>query len=350
MSGLPAAASGLHSSLLTWWADRGLPPWVFDAIWMVLMAAIVTVFVLLTVLFLVWVERKISGDIQSRVGPNRTGGRFGLLQTAADALKLLTKEDIIPECADRPIFVLAPFLVFVPVLVVFLIVPFGEHWIVKDLNLGVLFVVAVSALPVIGIFMAGWGSNNKWALLGAVRAVGQAISYEIPLILALVCVVVFAGSIRIGDIVSAQRDGHWFITRFPLQIAFLLYFVAAMAEVNRVPFDLPEAESELVAGYHVEYSGMRFALFFLAEFAHLFFVAAFCTTLFLGAWDGPWLPPALWFLIKTYAIVLAIMWVRWTIPRLRIDQVMGFAWKCLVPIGLLAVLATGLVAAVWGVP
>jgi NADH-quinone oxidoreductase subunit H len=319
---------------------------MLDAIWMVALAALVTVFVLITVLFLVWLERKISGDIQSRVGPNRTGGRFGLLQTAADALKLLMKEDLIPACADRAVFVLAPFVVFVPALVVFLVIPFSDRWIVKDLNIGLLFVVAVSALPVIGMFMAGWGSNSKYAIFGAMRAAAQSLSYEIPLILALVCVVVAAGSLRIGDIVEAQRGGHWFILSFPLQLAFLLYFVAAMAEVKRVPFDLPEAESELVAGYHVEYSGMRFAFFFLAEFAHLFFVSALAVTLFFGAWEGPFLPPALWFLVKTYAIILAIMWVRWTVPRLRIDQVMGFAWKLMVPLGLLAVLLTGLVRAV----
>jgi NADH-quinone oxidoreductase subunit H len=304
---------------------------------------VVTAFVLITVLFLVWLERKVSGDIQSRVGPNRVGGRFGLLQTAADALKLLMKEDIIPAGADRIVFILAPFLVFVPALMVFLVVPFTDRWIVNDLNLGVLFVLAVSALPVIGLFMAGWASNNKYAVLGAMRAAAQSISYEIPLILAMVCVVVAAGSLRVGDIVGAQREGGWFIFRFPLQIAFLLYLITSMAEVNRVPFDLPEAESELVAGYHVEYTGMRFALFFLAEYAHLFFVAAFCTTLFLGAWQGPLLPPAVWFLIKTYAVILLIMWIRWTVPRLRIDQVMGFAWKLLVPAALVTVLLTGLV-------
>ena len=337
------AQAGLHNTLLTWWQRCGLPAWIMEAIWMVAMAAIVTAFILLTVLFLVWLERKISGDIQSRVGPNRTGGRFGLLQTAADALKLLMKEDLIPRGADRLVFILAPFLVFVPVLLVFMVIPFSDRWVVKDLNLGVLFVVAVSAFPVIGLFMAGWASNNKYAILGAMRAVAQTLSYEIPLVLAMVCVVVAAGSLRVGDIVAAQQHGRWFVLRFPLQIAFLLYFITAMAEVNRVPFDLPEAESELVAGYHVEYSGMRFALFFLAEYAHLFFVSAFCVTLFLGAWEGPWLPGAAWFLIKAYAVMLFIMWVRWTVPRLRIDQIMGFAWKLLIPVGLVAVLLTGMV-------
>ncbi len=341
-----ATGNGIYQSLLDWWVSHGLPGWILDAVWMLAMAVIVTAVLLISVLFLIWLERKVSGDIQSRVGPNRTGGRFGPLQTAADALKLLMKEDIIPAGADRIVFMLAPFVVFVPTLMVFLVVPFSDRWIVKDLNLGVLFVVAVSALPVIGLFMAGWASNNKYAMLGAMRAVAQSLSYEIPLILAMVCVVVVAGSLRIGDIVGAQRDGRWFILRFPLQFAFLLYFITALAEVKRVPFDLPEAESELVAGYHVEYTGMRFAIFFVAEFAHLFFVSAFGATLFLGAWQGPVLPPAIWFLIKTYALVLVIMWVRWTVPRLRIDQVMGFAWKLLVPAALVTVLLTSLVM-VW---
>lgn len=338
---------GLYARLLAWWEGLGWYTWIFDAIWMVAMAVLVIVFILLTVLALVWLERKVSGDLQSRVGPNRVGGRFGLLQTVADALKLLMKEDIFPAGADRIVFWLAPFVVFVPTVLVFMVVPFSDRWMVKDLNLGVLFVVAVSAFPVVGMMMAGWASNNKYSVLGAFRAAAQSLSYEIPLVLALVCVVVVAGSLRVGEIVAAQRGGQWFILRFPLQLAFLVYFITALAEVNRVPFDLPEAESELVAGYHVEYSGMRFALFFLAEYAHLFFVAAFCTTLFLGAGEGPWLPPVVWFLAKSYAVVIAVMWVRWTLPRLRIDQVMEFSWKLLVPVGLALVLLTAAMQVRW---
>lgn len=337
----------ISQQLMDFLIGYGIPEWIARAVWMLLMAIAMLVFILLTVLILVWLERKISADLQSRVGPNRTGGRFGLMQTMADALKLLMKEDIIPRGADWAVFALAPFLVFVPALLVFLVVPFSDQWMVKDLNLGVLFVIAISAFPVIGLIMAGWGSNNKYAVLGAMRAVAQGMSYEIPLVLAMVCVVVAAQSFRVGDIVAAQLGGRWFITRFPLQLAFLIYLIAAMAEVNRVPFDLPEAESELVAGYSVEYSGMRFAFFFLAEFAHLFFVSAFATTLFFGAWQGPLLPPAVWFLTKTYAIIILIMWIRWTVPRLRIDQIMSFAWKLLVPVSLFAVALTGL-AAVYG--
>jgi len=340
-------SGGGYPRMLAWFSAHGFPEWFSAALWMVLMAIAVIAFMMITVLILVWLERKVSADLQNRVGPNRVGGRFGLMQTMADALKLLLKEDIIPSCADRPVFILAPFLVFVPTFLVFLVLPFSDTWVVKDLNLGVLFVIAISALPVIGLVMAGWGSNNKYAVLGAMRAVAQGLSYEIPLVLAMVCVVVAAGSMRVGDIVNAQLGGHWFIFRLPLQLAFVIYLIAAMAEVNRVPFDLPEAESELVAGYFTEYSGMRFALFFLAEFAHLFFVSAFAATLFFGAWDGPWLPPAIWFLIKSYAFVIIIMWIRWTVPRLRIDQIMSFAWKLLVPASLLAVALTG-IAAVYG--
>lgn len=339
-------SGGLYHSLARWWLGHYLPLWVFDAVWMVAMAAIVTVFVLVTVLVLVWLERKVSGDLQSRVGPNRVGGRFGPLQTVADTLKLLLKEDLIPQGADKAVFVLAPYVVFVPTLMIFMVLPFSDRWQVQDLNLGVLFVVAISALPVIGLIMAGWASNNKYAILGAMRAAAQSLSYEIPLVLAMVCVVVEAGSLQVGRIVDLQRHGHWFILRFPLPLAFLVYFLASLAEVRRVPFDLPEAESELVSGYHVEYSGMRFAFFFLAEFTHLFFLGAFCTTLFLGGWDGPWLPPVVWFLVKSYAVVLIVMWVRWTVPRLRIDQIMSFSWKLLVPVGLVSVLLTGMMK-VW---
>lgn len=342
--------AGVRAALLAWGTGHGLPEWLLVAVWMAAMAALVLGFIMMTVLILVWLERKISADMQSRVGPNRVGGRFGLMQTMADALKLLLKEDIIPDCADRRVFILAPVLVFVPALVVFLVVPFSDSWVVQDLNLGVLFVIAVSALPIIGLVLAGWASNSKYALFGAMRAAAQSISYEIPLVLAMVCVVVAAGSLKVGDIVAAQQEHGWFITQFPLQLAFIIYFITAMAEVNRVPFDLPEAESELVAGYFTEYSGMRFALFFLAEFAHLFFVSAFAATLFFGAWQGPsLLPPVVWLLAKTYAIIIVIMWIRWTVPRLRIDQVMSFAWKLLVPASLAAVALTGVIA-VYGKP
>jgi len=303
-----------------------------------LAAVIILALVLAMVIILVWMERKVAGDIQSRIGPLRVG-KFGLLQCVADALKLLLKEDIIPAAADRWVFIVGPFVVFVPAVLVFVVIPFSRHLIVRDLNLGVLYVVAIAALPVIGLIMSGWGSNNKYALVSALRAAAQAISYEVPLALALAAVVMMVGSLSTVSIVEAQRQHGWFIYLQP--IAFLLFLTAGLAEVNRIPFDIPEAESELVAGWHVEYSGMRFAFFFMGEYAHLFFVSCFATTLFLGGWSGPLLPPVVWFFGKTFAVIFVLMWIRWTFPRLRVDQMMGFSWKFLLPLGLLNLLATG---------
>ena len=303
-----------------------------------LAAVIILALVLAMVIILVWMERKVAGDIQSRIGPLRVG-KFGLLQCVADALKLLLKEDIIPAAADRWVFIVGPFVVFVPAVLVFVVIPFSRHLIVRDLNLGVLYVVAIAALPVIGLIMSGWGSNNKYARVSALRAAAQAISYEVPLALALAAVVMMVGSLSTVSIVEAQRQHGWFIYLQP--IAFLLFLTAGLAEVNRIPFDIPEAESELVAGWHVEYSGMRFAFFFMGEYAHLFFVSCFATTLFLGGWSGPLLPPVVWFFGKTFAVIFVLMWIRWTFPRLRVDQMMGFSWKFLLPLGLLNLLATG---------
>jgi NADH-quinone oxidoreductase subunit H len=340
------AAATSPSELYVWlhnaWQRAGWPEGIWLVLWAVVVAAIVMVFVLLTVLILVWVERKVAGDIQSRLGPARVGTRFGLLQTAADAFKLLLKEDIIPACADKPLFVVAPFVVFVPAFMAYLVIPFGKDLVAQNLDLGVLYVVAVSARPALGFLMAGWGSNNKYAILGGMRAVAQLMTYEVPLGLALLAVVVAVGSLSTVDIVAHQR---WWnaISSPPLFIAFVVYFICAMAEVNRIPFDLPEAEAELVAGYHTEYSGMRWAIFFMGEYGYLFFVCAFATTLFLGGWHGPFLPPILWFFIKTYALIIAMMWMRWTYPRLRIDQIMRFGWKVLVPVAL----ANLVFAALW---
>jgi len=336
--------SAVYEPLRSWWLAHGWPPLVLHAAWAVVMAAAVTAWILLSVLILVWLERKVSGDIQSRLGPARVGGRFGLLQTAADALKLLLKEDLIPAGADRWLFVIAPVVVFVPALLVFVALPFARTWVPADLDIGVLYIIAVSSLPALGMVMAGWGSNNKYSLLGGMRAAAQLMAYEVPLVVAVLSVTAMAGSLSTISIVEAQRQG-WFIANPALWLPFLVFFIAAMAEINRTPFDLAEAESELVAGYHTEYSGMRFALFFLGEYAYLFFVCALGTVLFLGGWLGPVLPPALWFVIKTYALILAIMWVRWTLPRLRIDQMLGFGWKVLLPASLV-----GLVfAAFWAV-
>ncbi|MFH0810476.1 MAG: NADH-quinone oxidoreductase subunit NuoH [Pseudomonadota bacterium] len=295
-------------------------------------------FVQVNALILVWLERKVAAHMQLRLGPMEVGPH-GLLQTLADGIKLIGKELITPKAADKPLFWLAPILVFMPVLVAFVVVPFAEGWIVRDLNVGVILIFAFATLTTLSILMAGWGSNNKYALLGAARSVAQSIAYEIPMLLAVVPVVMIAGSLRLTDIVKAQGPLP-FVVMQPL--AFLIYLVAGVAETNRAPFDLPEAESELVAGFHTEYSGMRFALFFLAEYSNMFIVSAVATCLFLGGWKGPLLPGIAWFFIKAYALVFLLMWFRWTFPRVRFDQLMNFCWKVLIPLALVNLVATAL--------
>ncbi len=337
-------ASASPSELYLWlerlWQRIGLPQTWWLVLWAVIVAAVVLVFIILTVMILIWLERKIAGDIQSRLGPARVGTKFGLLQSPADVLKLLLKEDIIPACADKALFVIAPALVFVPAFLAYLVLPFGRRLVAQDLDIGVLYVVAVSALPALGLLMGGWGSNNKYAIIGGMRAVAQLMTYEVPLGLSLLTVVMAFGSLSTVDIIARQAR-WWSIASPPLLLAGIIYFVCALAETNRVPFDLPEAEAELVAGYHTEYSGIRWALFLMGEYTYIFFVAGFGVTLFLGGWHGPLLPPVLWFLIKTYAVILAIIWIRWTYPRLRIDQIMGFGWKVLVPVALINLIVSG---------
>lgn len=307
---------------------------------LVLSAALVSLLMLISlamlVLFLVYWERKQLGRMQNRVGPNWTGP-WGLLQTLADALKLLVKEDLIPAGADPLVFRWAPVVTFLGTGAVLAAIPLAEGWSLTDLDVGLLYLGSFASLTVTGFFMAGWGSQNKFALLGGMRAVAQLISYELPLLLSLVGVVMWTGSLRLEEVVAAQRQG-WFLWRQPL--GALLYFSAALAEINRTPFDLPEGESELVAGFHTEYSGMRWALFFLAEYASIFLVAAITTTLFLGGWLGPWLPPWLWFLVKTGGVIFVIFWLRAAWLRLRIDQVMTWGWKVLLPLAVINILLT----------
>lgn len=293
-------------------------------------------FVQLNALFLVWLERKVAAHMQLRLGPMEVGPH-GLLQTIADGVKLVGKELVTPKAVDKPLFYLAPVLIFAPVLVAFVVVPFAKGWIVRDINVGVLLIFAFAALNTLAVLMAGWSANNKYALLGAARSVAQSIAYEVPMLLAAISVIMVAGSFRLTEIVEAQSPVP-FILLQPL--AFLIYFVAGVAETNRAPFDLPEAESELVAGFHTEYSGMRFALFFLAEYSNMFIVAAIATSLFLGGWKGPVLPGLVWFFIKCYALVFLLMWFRWTFPRVRFDQLMNFSWKILIPFALVNILAT----------
>ncbi len=303
---------------------------ILDFIVMIIVGAAILGFIAGSAMFLIWWERKVSAHIQTRFGPMRVGWH-GVLQSIADAVKLLLKEDIRPTGVDKWVWWFAPFFAAVPSIMAFVCIPFGKNLIAKDLNVGILYIMAITSVCVLGIFMAGWGSNNKYSLLGGMRSAAQIISYEVPLVLSIVTVLMFAGSLSMQRIVEAQGK-FWFIFHPNLALAFLIYIIAATAEVNRVPFDIPEAESELVAGFHTEYSGMKFAMFFVAEYTNLVIVSAVAATLFLGGWQGPLLPPVLWFLIKVYGIVFLLMWFRWTFPRVRVDQLMGFAWKVLTPI------------------
>lgn len=319
-----------------------LPPW---AVTLVLMAGgIITLstIVLVAFMYTTLLERKVVGRIQNRLGPNRVGP-LGLLQPIADMVKMFTKEDLIPQGADRGVFNLAPLVVAAGALLIFAAIPVGRGLVGADLNVGLLFILAVSSTSVIGILMAGWASRNKYALLGAMRSAAQLVSYEIPQVLSAIGVLLLAGSMSMNEIVEAQGQ-IWFIVLQPL--GFLIFFISGVSEVNRTPFDLPEAESEIVAGYHVEYSGMKFGLFQMAEFIATIGISAITVTLFLGGWQGPLLPGYFWFTVKTALLVFVFLWLRGTLPRLRVDQLMGFAWKALVPLSLVNILVTGLAMAI----
>ncbi|MBI2372318.1 MAG: NADH-quinone oxidoreductase subunit NuoH [Deltaproteobacteria bacterium] len=343
-------------------ALKGVPPDVLYLLLLLVGALIVINFVAISAMFFIWLERKVSAHIQNRYGPMLVGGWHGWAQSIADGIKLLQKEDIIPAGADRTLFRMAPFIVFVGSFAAFAALPFGAGLIVSDLNIGLFYILAVTSLVVVGILMAGWASNNKWALLGAMRAAAQIVSYEIPVGLTLLTVVIMAGSLSLVEISRLQEGIHplfrvaaggyviglpnWFVLQSPFTfVAFFLYFTASLAEVNRTPFDIPEAESELVAGYHTEYSGMRFSFFFLAEYADMFLVSAVAVMLFLGGWQGFAGPQFLLgtaaFILKAYLLVFVQMWVRWTLPRLRVDQLMDVCWKVLLPLAFVNLLGTG---------
>jgi NADH-quinone oxidoreductase subunit H len=326
----------------------GAPDWVVDLIMYVLAVSVVVVFAMVTMMLLTWLERKIIARIQDRIGPNRTGP-LGLLQPVADMIKLFTKEFIIPTKADKVVYYLAPVIFVIPAFLVFAVMPFDRDAILADLNIGFLFIVALSSTSTIAVMMAGWASNNKYALLGGMRGVAQFVSYEIPQVLSVVGVLLLVGSLKMGDIVKAQ-EGVWFLFLQP--IAFLIFVIASISEINRTPFDLAEAESEIIAGYHTEYGAIGFALFSLAEFINMFAISAFAATIFFGGWQGlpiisqligtSILPGWVWFLAKTYVMVFIMIWLRGTLPRLRVDQLMNFAWKVLVPLALVNLLLTGI--------
>ncbi len=335
--------------------------------WILLVARVVVVFfaVLITVMLLIWMERKVAADMQTRMGPMRAGPR-GVLITLADGIKLFFKEGITPTLADRPVYLLAPVIAMIPAFLAFAVIPFGTgvtlfgrpvKFQIADLNVGILWVLAMGSLMVYGIVLAGWSSGSNYPLLGSIRSMAQMISYEVGMGLALVAVLMYSGSLQMSDIVASQ--GGYFhllwvipVPRWNLWLqfpAFAIYLIAGLAETNRPPFDLPEAETELVAGYFTEYSGIKFAMFYLGEYVNMVVVSSIAVTLFLGGWRGPhptflaWLWPLLWFIGKVVAVVYLYIWVRLTLPRIRYDRLMSFGWKFLIPIGLLWVLATGAV-------
>ena len=322
--------------------------------WLLLVARVVVVFfaLLILVMLLIWMERKVIADMQTRVGPTRAGPR-GVLITLADGIKLFFKEGITPTLSDRPVYLLAPVIAMLPAFLAFAVIPFGTGVVlfgrevpfqIADLSIGILWILAMSSLMVYAIVLAGWSSGSNYPLLGGVRSSAQMISYEVGMALAIVAVVMYSDTLRMSEIVASQ-DRIWnVIPQFP---AFVIYLICGLAETNRPPFDLPEAESELVAGYHTEYSGIKFAMFYLGEYLNTVTVAAVATTRWLGGWRGPapdvvpWLWPLLWFLLKVLVIVYVYIWVRATLPRFRYDRLMAFGWKVLIPIGLAWVMLTG---------
>ncbi len=338
--GDPASiAQWLREILTNWGLAEGLVTLILTFLGVVALGSVV----LLTAILLVWVERKISARIQDRVGPNRVGP-FGLFQPVADIIKLIIKEDLTPEGADKVVYNIAPILAMASVLLLWAVIPLTSSVIGTDVNIGVLYIVAIGGLGTLAILMAGWSSNNKYALLGAFRTVAQLVSYEVPLVLILLVPVILARTMGMNGIVDAQ--GYWFVLFSPL--AALVFFIASIAEVGRTPFDLLEAESEIVAGFHIEYSGMKFGLFLAAELIHAFTISALTATLFFGGWRGPGADtyPILgivYFLIKTGLIYFVVMWIRGTLPRVRIDHMMAFNWKFLTPLALVLLISTALV-------
>lgn len=324
-----------------------------EAVIIVLKVGIVYVALLIAIAYSTYFERKVVAHIQNRIGPNVTGP-IGLLQPIADAVKMMFKEEIRPAMANRFFYTLAPILSFMTASMAIAVIPIGDwitiggqriQLIISDLNIGILYIFAVTSLGIYGIVLAGWSSNSKYSLLGGLRASAQMISYEVSLGLGLIGVLILTQTFSLAEIVRQQSGSifNWYIFKQP--VAFLVYFISAMAETNRNPFDMPEAESELVAGYHTEYAGMSFGIFFLAEYGNMITVSAIAASIFFGGWNGPVLPPVIWFIIKVIAFMFVYVWVRGTLPRFRYDQLMRFGWLVLFPIGIINVLVTSFVVA-----
>src|SRR5215203_760051 len=347
---------GITNSIQDWLNATFSPGWALILQCGMVILLAITLFAVLG-LVLVLMERKVAARMQIRIGPNRVGPK-GMFQTTADTLKLMMKEGLTPNGADKFLFNLAPFIVMIAAMLILAPIAFAKGFQIWDINIGVLYVSAVSSVSVIGILMAGWASNNKYSLLGAMRSGAQIVSYELSAGLSIISIVVLAGSLQISDIIASQQNGWWiFKGHIPALIAFVIFIIAVTAETNRAPFDLAEAESELTAGFHTEYSGMKFALFFLAEYVNVFIVCAIGATLFLGGWMpfhiGNWqgfnhimdyIPSSIWFFGKTFFLIFIVMWFRWTFPRLRIDQLLNLEWKYLLPISMFNILLVTLIA------
>ena len=342
----------LIDSISTYFKSTFSPFWAGLLLMVILGIAILSFYAILG-LYLVYAERKICARMQNRIGPNRVGP-MGLFQTIADLIKLLMKELIYIRNADTMLFNIAPFIVIVASIMAIGSIPFAKGLQAIDLNIGVLYILAISSMGVIGVLIAGWASNSKYSVIGAMRSGAQVISYELSVGLALLCMITFSGSMQLSEIISSQEDGWWiFKGHIPAFIAFVIYLIAGTAETNRGPFDLAEAESELTAGFHTEYSGIKFAFFFLAEYMNMFIIAAIATTVFLGGWLPfhiynfsafnnvmDFIPPVFWFFGKTAFVIYVMMWFKWTFPRLRIDQLLALEWKYLLPINLMNLMLT----------